>query len=280
MKRSHIKWTPSNTILFIFLFLFGLIWIYPFVWMISASLKTNLEIILSGLNLVPKSPSFDAYKRAWVEARFNTYFLNSILTSAGSILVVVIRCSLAGYVLAMYNFKGKKLITSIMLITFFVPVGTTLIPIVDLSNKLHLLNTRVGLILALSAGGHVSSVLLYRGFFGQTPKSLMEAGIIDGASFIQIFGKIMLPLAGPVTATTIIMTFMSSWNAFMQPLVFTFSNPNLRTLPVGMMAFSKGDTIDYGGQCAAAVLSVTPIAIAYIFAQQYFVNGIAGAVKS
>ncbi|MCF0237620.1 MAG: carbohydrate ABC transporter permease [Sphaerochaetaceae bacterium] len=274
------KISVGSIIAFVVLLILGILWIYPFLWMVSAALKTNLEILNSGLNLIPPNPSLKSFVHAWIEAKFSTYFMNSVILSVSCIVIVIVRCALAGYVLAMYEFRGKNLILGIMMATFFVPVGTTLIPLVDISSKMGLLNTRIGLILALSAGGHVASLLLYRGYFAQVPRSLMEAGIIDGASFVTIFGKIMLPLAGPVTATTAIMTFMGSWNSFMQPLVFTFSKPNLRTLPVGMMAFSKGDSIDYSGQCAAAFLSVIPVIIVYVFCQKYFVNGIAGAVKS
>lgn len=258
----------------------GLIWIYPFAWMISASLKDNLQILNKGLNLIPDSLDFSAYSRAWVDAHFDTYFLNSVITTVASIIIVVVRCALAGYVLGMYNFRGKAFIMMVFLLTFFIPTGTTLIPTVILSRELNLLNTRIGLILAMSGGGQVASVLLYKGYFEGIPKELMEAGEIDGASFPRIFASIMLPLTGPITATTAVMTFMGSWNNFMLPLVFTFSNTSLRTLPVGMMVFSKGDTVDYAGQCAAAVLSIVPIVVVYVFSQKYFVSGIAGAVKS
>lgn len=258
----------------------SILWIYPFIWMTSASLKTNIEILSKGLNLIPDSLNFDAYKRAWTDAHFDTYFMNSVITTAATILIVVVRCSLAGYVLALYEFRGKTLILTVLMVTFFVPTGTTLIPVVSLSRDLGLLNTRIGLILAMAGGGQVASTLLYKGFFEQTPRELVEAGAMDGAGFVRTFVSIMLPLTGPITATTVVMTFMGAWNNFMLPLVFTFSNTSLRTLPVGMMAFSKGDTVDYAGQCAAALLSIAPIVVVYICCQKYFVSGIAGAIKS
>lgn len=242
--------------------------------------KTNLEILNKGLNLIPDALNFSAYERAWRDAHFDTYFLNSVITTFATVLIVVIRCALAGYVLAMYQFRGKTLIMTVLLVTFFVPTGTTLIPTVSLSNHLGLLNTRTGLILALAGGGQVASIFLYKGFFEQTPRELMEAAQIDGAGFLQVFLSVMLPLTGPVTATTVVMTFMGAWNNFMLPLVFTFSNTSLRTLPVGMMVFSRGDMVDYAGQCAAAILSIAPIVVLYVFCQKYFVSGIAGAIKS
>ncbi len=280
LVRKDKLWKPSTVIAFFILAVLSVIWIYPFIWMLSASFKTNLEILNAGLDLIPRNINTDAYRRAWVDAHFNTYFMNSVITTAATILIVVIRCALAGYVLALYEFRGKKLIIGLMIVTFFVPTSTTLIPTVVMSRHLNLLNTRIGLILALSGGGQVASTLLYRGFFKQTPYELVEAAELDGASFLQVFCRVMLPLTGPITATTIVMTFMGAWNNFMLPLVFTFSNASLRTLPVGMMVFSKGDMVDYAGQCAAALLSIAPIVVVYVFCQKYFVSGIAGAIKS
>lgn len=278
----NTKWKKQIGVVisFILLLIVGFAWVYPFIWMLSGSFKTNLEILNKGLNLIPEALNLDAYKRAWVDAHFDTYFLNSVITTAATVLLVVVRCSLAGYVLALYDFRGKTLIMTVLLVTFFVPSGTTLIPTVSLSSKLGLLNTRTGLVLALAGGGQVASIFLYKGFFEQTPGELKEAAAIDGAGFLKTFLSVMLPLTGPITATTVVMTFMGAWNNFMLPLVFTFSNTSLRTLPVGMMVFSRGDMVDYAGQCAAAILSITPIVVLYIFCQKYFVSGIAGAVKS
>ena len=280
LLRKNKRWKTSSVIVFCVLMVLSLIWVYPFVWMLSASFKTNLEILNAGLDLIPKAVNVDAYRRAWVDAQFNTYFMNSVITTAATILIVVTRCALAGYVLALYNFPGKRLIIGLLVVTFFVPSSTTLIPIVVMSRHMNLLNTRIGLILALSGGGQVASTLLYQGFFRQTPYELVEAAELDGASFLQVFCRVMLPLTGPITATTVVMTFMGAWNNFMLPLVFTFSNASLRTLPVGMMVFSKGDMVDYAGQCAAALLSIAPIVVVYVFCQKYFVSGIAGAIKS
>ncbi|MBQ3705763.1 MAG: carbohydrate ABC transporter permease [Clostridia bacterium] len=273
---------PSAGVVISFILLLGLalLWVYPFIWMFSASFKSNQAILSDGLRLLPREPTFSAYGRAWNEAHFNVYFLNSVITTAATIVIVVLRCSTSGYVLAMYDFRGKKLIEAMLIVTFFIPTGTMLIPTVLMSKNMGLLNTRIGLILALAGGGQVASTFMYKGFFQQTPRELVEAGEIDGAGFLRCFLSIMLPLTGPITATTVILTFMGAWNNFMLPLVFTFSNAALRTLPVGMMVFSKGDMVDYSGQCAAALLSIAPIVLAYVFCQKYFVSGIAGAIKS
>lgn len=269
----------SRMVMHIVFAIFCVCWIYPFLWMISASSKTSLEIFQKGLNLIPDSVSFEAYQRAWTKGGFSKYFTNSVITTVMTILIVIVRCALAGYVLAMYDFKGKKLILSVLIATFLIPTGTTIIPVVGLTQKMGLLNTRIGLILAMAGGGQVTSILLYKSFFERIPKALTEAAIVDGAGFFTVFSRVILPMTGPVTATIVILTFMFAWNNFMLPLVFTFGDPSLRTLPVGMLAFQSANETDWSGMAAAGTLALIPIVICFIALQKYFVTGIAGAVK-
>lgn len=258
----------------------SLVWIYPFLWLVSASLKDSLEIFISGLNLIPERLQWSNYTRAWTDAGFAGYMLNSVLVTIGSVIIVIVRCALAGYVLARYNFIGKKVVLGIFVATIFVPAGYTIIAVVQLSNSLNLLNSLTGIVLALSGGGHVAAVLLYAGYFSSIPRELEEAAVLDGAGFFEIFRRIMLPLAGPVTATVAVLTFLTSWNAFFVPLVFTFSRPDLRTLAVGMLAFQGEHSTDWSGLAAAATLSLIPVVLLFIFLQRYFLEGVAGAVKA
>ena len=266
-------------IILIILGFFSFCWIYPFLWMLSASFKSTLEIFQKGLNLIPDHFSFDNYWRAWAKGGFSIYFMNSVITTAFSIIIVVLRCALAGYVLAKYNFPGKTFLMSLLIVTFLIPLGTTIIPTVQLSQHLGLLNSRTGIILAMSGGGAVASILLYKSYFEKLPGSLAEAAVIDGAGFFTIFSRVMFPITGPVTATVTILTFMGSWNNFMLPLVFTFGVPSLRTLPVGMMAFQSANETDWSGMASAGIMALVPIVVCFIALQKYFVSGIAGAVK-
>jgi len=256
------------------------LWVYPFLWMVSASLKDPLEIFASGLQLIPDSLIWENYQRAWTDARFGQYLANTVIVTVATVVLVVVRCAMAGYVLGRYGFRGKKIVMGVLVATLFVPTGYTIIPVVDISNKLGLLNSLTGMIIALAGGPHVAGILLYAGYFRGLPKELEEAAVMDGAGFLSVFFRVMLPLANPVTATVTLLTFMATWNAFFLPLVFTFSRPDLRTLSVGMLAFVGEDSIDWSGMAAAAVISLLPIVALFIFLQRYFVEGIAGAVKS
>ncbi|MGD7788808.1 carbohydrate ABC transporter permease [Propionibacteriaceae bacterium Y1700] len=256
------------------------LWVYPFLWMVSASLKDSLEIFTAGLNLVPETLKFENYQRAWVDAGFGKYLLNTVIVTISTVIIVLIRCSMTGYVLARYDFLGRKVVLVVLVATLFVPAGYTIIPVVDLAAQLGMLNSLGGMVIAMSGGAHVASILLYMGYFRQIPKELEEAAIVDGAGFLRTFVQVMLPLANPVTATVTLMTFLSTWNAFFLPLVFTFSRPDLRTLSVGMLAFQGENTTDWAGMAAAATISLLPVVLLFILLQRHFVEGIAGAVKS
>jgi raffinose/stachyose/melibiose transport system permease protein len=136
------------------------------------------------------------------------------------------------------------------------------------------------MIAVMSGAGHTASILLFAGYFSRIPKELEEAAIIDGAGFVTIFWRVMLPLARPVVATVTLLTFLSAWNNFFIPLVFTFSQPDLRTLSVGMLAFVGQHETDWSGMAAGAMISLIPIVTLFLFLQRYYVEGMAGAIKN
>ena len=257
----------------------GFGWIYPFLWMVSAGFKSSNEIF-AGLGLIPADPQPANFSRAWTDARIGDYFLNTVIVTVGSIAIVLATVSMMGYVLGRYQFPGKRLIIVLFAITVFLPEGYTIIPIFELIHRLGLANSLAGVTLAQAGGAHVVMVLLFAGYFAQLPKELEEAAVVDGAGFLRVFWEIMLPLARPIVATTIILQFMHSWNAFLQPLVLTLSRPDLRTLAVGIYAFRGEFYTDWSGMAAAATISLAPIVIVFLLLQRYFVEGIAGAVKS
>lgn len=255
-------------------------WIYPFLWMLSASLKTTLELMKAGANLWPDKFMIENYVDAWVDGQFGQYLANSVIVTLTTVAVVVIRCALCGYVLGRFSFKGSKVIIGVLVVTLFAPTGFTIIPIVQLSHALGLMNSHLGMILALSGTANVSAILIYAGYFRKLPRELEESAVIDGAGFLTVFARIMLPLSWPVTATVALLTFLGTWNAFLLPLVFTLGRPDLQTLSVGMQTFSGTEVNNWPGMAAGGVIAFIPIIAMFIFLQKFFVEGIAGAVKS
>jgi ABC-type glycerol-3-phosphate transport system permease component len=279
-QRRSTSATTWRLLRFLALCVLCLLWIYPFVWLVSASLKGQLEIFAKGLNLVPDTLLWENYVRAWSTAGFAGYMVNTVLVTAGIVGLVILHTALSGYVLGRYDFPGRGIVIGVLGATLVVPVGVTIIPIVDLTSALGLLNSRWGIILALAGSGHAAAILLYAGYFRGLPKELEEAATLDGAGFYNTFFRVMLPLAGPVTATVSVLTFLFAWNSFLIPLVFTFGSPALRTLSVGMLAFVGTNETDWSGMAAAATISLLPVIICFFFVQRFFVEGVAGAVKA
>ncbi|UFU07809.1 carbohydrate ABC transporter permease [Ruania halotolerans] len=275
LSRRAVRWTQT-----VVLAVVALAWVYPLLWILSASVKDAMGIFSSGLSLWPESWHWDNYARAWSDAGFDRYMLNTIIITVATVMIVVVRCAAAGYVIARFRFLGRRLLVGVLAATMFIPTGLFIVPVVELTDLMGLLNTHVGLILALSGSGHVAAVLLYAGFFSRVPKELEEAAVMDGAGFLRTFFRIMLPLSGPITSTVVVLTFLATWNNFFLPLVFTFSVPENRTLAVGMLAFEGTNSTDWSGLAAAASLSLLPILVLFLALQRHFVEGIAGAVKN
>jgi ABC-type glycerol-3-phosphate transport system permease component len=275
LRPSRIREAFTTLILIPISFL----WIYPFLWMVSASLKTNNEIFRSTLSLVPQTWQWENFERAWVQARIGQYFLNTVIIASSSVTIVLITTAMMGYALGRYDFPGKKPILGFFIATVFLPTAYTIIPVFDLVSTLGLNGSLLGVILAQSGGAHVIFILLFAGYFGQIPRELEEAAIMDGAGYFRVFVQIMLPLSKPIIATTIIMQFIASWNDFLLPLVLTLPRPELRTLSVGMYAFRGEYFTDWSGMAAAATIGIIPVIIVFLFLQRYFIEGLAGAVK-
>ncbi|MFE9656961.1 carbohydrate ABC transporter permease [Micromonospora sp. NPDC006431] len=257
-----------------------LVWIYPFVWMVSTAFKSEREVFLGGLSVLPDEWTFDNFVRAWDTAHFGAYLSNTVVFSVTTVIIVLLVSATAGYALGRGNLPGKKVIVGLLITTMFIPHGYTIIPIFKLVDGLGLNTGLLGAVLATAGPAHVVPILLFMGYFAGMPQELEDAARIDGASYPRIFFRIMLPLAKPVVGTVALFNFMAAWNAFFIPLVFTLGRPELRTLGVGMYSFFGQEATDWGGLAAAATISLLPIIAIFLFLQRTFVEGIAGAVKS
>lgn len=277
-RRRRVATTIRVTVMSIILFAVCIVWVYPFIWMVSASIKSNKEIF-AGLNPFPKVIRLDNYVRAWTDANIGQYFLNTVFVTVFSILISVTVTAMIGYVMGRYRFPGKKIVIGLFAAAIFLPEGYTIIPIFDLINDLGLSGSLWGVTLAEAGGAHVVATLLFAGYFGQLPPELEEAARMDGAGFVRIFAQIYLPLAKPVIATAVILQFMHSWNDFLLPLVLTLSRPELRTLSVGIYSFQGEHFNDWGAMAAASTIALLPIIIVFLFLQRYFVESMAGAMK-
>ncbi|TDE94227.1 carbohydrate ABC transporter permease [Occultella glacieicola] len=264
----------------LFLIPFCFIWIYPFLWMVTAAFKTPAEMLLGGIGLWPNEWTLDNFVRAWTTGRFGEYTGNTLTFAIAVVVIQVLVASLAGYALREKTLPGRKIVMGVLVAAMFIPHGYTIIPVFQLVNALGLQDGLLGAAIAQAAPGLVVPVLLYVGFFSGIPNELGEAARVDGAGYLRTFRSVMLPLAKPVTGTVVLMNFIGAWNSFFIPLVFTLGRPELRTLGVGMYNFFGTDTTDWTGLAAGASIAIIPIVIVFLFLQRSFVEGIAGAVKS
>lgn len=281
LGSPHRRWTRGRTrrlITTIVLIPICLIWIYPMLWMISSSFKTQGEIF-GGLNLIPNVIQLGNYITAWVQADIGQDFINSVIVSVGGVAVVLAVTSTMGYAIGRYPFPGRKILIGFLAAIVFLPQGFTILPILEEVTFLHLSGNLFGIILAESGSAHVVMILLFAGYFAQLPPELEESATVDGAGFLRVFWQIYLPLAKPVIATVIILQFIASWNDFLIPLVLTLTQPALRTLAVGVYTFQGTNQIQWADLTAASTIALLPILIVFLFLQRYFIEGIAGAVK-
>lgn len=275
MSRPRLRRMATHAILLVV----GFVWVYPFLWALASSFKSQAGFIDEGLSIIPRELDWLNYLRAWNGANFGTYFLNTVLISAFTVVLTLLFTSMAGFALARTSFPGKRILLVIIVVTFFLPRGYTIVPVYDIVQHLGLLNTLTSVILVQVASGMVFNTFLFMGYFTTVAKELEEAARVDGASFNQAFWYVMLPLARPMLATLGLFSFINSWNDFLTPLVFTLGQPQLRTLAVGLYAFISQTSTDWTSLCAGSIISLAPIIVVFVVAQRHIVDAIAGAVK-
>jgi multiple sugar transport system permease protein len=254
------------------LIVLGLFVVFPFVWMLLTSFKTQQAVFAAPGQLLPAPFTVQGYLQVWTDLPFLRLFVNSVVFAGGVTVLSVLFDSLAAYALARLSFRGRDLAFGLVLATLMVPYQITLIPLFQLVFDLHWLNTYQGLIVprATSAFG----IFLLRQFFVSVPRDLDQAARIDGAGELRIWWQVMMPLARPALATLAVLQFMNNWNDFLWPLVVTTSD-DMRTLPAGLTLFGGQYVVNYGVLMAGATISLLPLAIAFFLAQRYFVQGIA-----
>lgn len=276
-RRRRLR--PRRLLVHLILLACGFFWIYPFLWALGSSLKNEAGFINEGLSFIPGQFEWRNYIQAWTGANFGTYFLNTVIITVCTVVGTLLFTSMAGYTLARTSFPGKRVLLVVVVITFFLPRGYTIIPVYDLITRLHLLNTIWSVVLVQIAGGMVFNTFLFMGYFATVAKDLEEAARVDGADFHHVYWNIMLPLARPMIATLGLFAFIQSWNDFFTPLVFTLGQPNLRTLAVGLYAFISQTSTNWTALCAGSIIALAPIIIVFVFAQRHIIDAIAGAVK-
>ncbi len=245
----------------------------PFVWMALSAVKSEGEIRQRPPTWWPQDATLENFRELFSRLDFPQFFANSVVVAGAVTLGNLVFCSMLGYVLAKMEFAGRTWLFRLVLGTLMIPGMVTLVPLFVLVANLGLVNTYAGLVLPFLAGPF--GVFLMRQFILGIPDELIDAARVDGASELRIFLQVVMPLAKPALATLAILTFLSSWNNFLWPLVVATTEDRY-TLPVALALYSVGQNqTEYGLLLAGAVVVVVPVLLVFLVLQRHFVQGIA-----
>jgi multiple sugar transport system permease protein len=269
LKRVALK----RVALYAGLTLAAITFIYPFLWMASATFKPPLEI--GSLALIPSHPTLDNYRTMWARAPFGRALLNSILVATTITLAVLVLGSMTAYAMARLRFRGRPILNAVTMAILLVPGQLTLIPLYTLIVQLGWIDTYAALIVPYLF--NATAILMLRQFFLQIPQSLIDAARMDGMSEPRILYTIVWPLSKPVLSIVAIFTFMGSWNEVLWPLLVV-REQHLMTLPQLLTVFALGGGAGSTGvSLASAMVLVIPVVVAYAFLQRNFIESMAGA---
>jgi multiple sugar transport system permease protein len=273
MKSDERKISTSFVTLinYFLLSLCGFLFLVPFLWMLATSVKPPNEIFSIPPEWFGSFLQWENYAEAWEYFPFARFYLNNIIVSVSTVVLVLVTSSLAAYAFARMKFRGRDTLFLLYLGTLMIPGQVTIVPLFILMEYFGWVNTYQALILpgAFTAFG----TFLLRQFFLSIPFELEDAARIDGCSRFGMYWRIILPLSGPALAALAIFTFIQQWNNFLWPLIIT-NTDNMKTLPLGIAMFQTQNGTQWHLMMAASAIAIVPTLLIFIFAQKYFIKGI------
>lgn len=261
-----------NILIHLFLISVAISCLYPLLWMISSSLKTQ-ESIFTDMSLVPRSFHFENYYQAWMEGGFGRFFINSIVYTISVVGGIIIISSMAAYAFSRFRFPGRNLLFYMFMAAMMIPIPGSFVALYVLLTKLHLRNTPVGYILCMINVGLSTSIFLLKTFFDKMPKELEDAARIDGCSKLGIWWHVALPLAKPVLAVVVVFNALNVWNEYILALII-FDNKGYMPLQVALQTFQGEFVTNYPLLMAGLTIAALPIILVYLFMQKYIIKGV------
>ncbi len=262
----------SNLIIQIILIIMAALAIFPFLWMVSTSLKGAQEAFAYPPSLIPEIFRWENYKKALTDLPFDKAYFNSLKLAVINVTGQVTTSAMAGYALGKLKFRGSNVVFGGFITVMMVPYTVISIPLFLIFSELNLIDTHLAIILMTFAYMPMG-VFLCRQFIMALPDELIEAAIIDGANYGSIFFRIIVPLIRPALASLGIFSFMWNWNSFYTPLIFLNSQDKF-TVPLLLNMFKGKYTVDWSLIMAASTISIIPVLIVYLFAQKHIIEGI------
>ena len=261
-----------NIIGYVVLVIIMLLILIPLFWLFVSAFKSDIDVMAWPPKFFPSEWVGTQFTYVWKVLPIPKMLLNTIVFSGSVTIISLFFDSLAAYAFARMNFKGKKIIFAIILLTMMIPFQIVMIPIYLEEYKMGILNTLLGLVLPRAASAY--GIFMLTSFFSGIPKSLDEAARIDGMSEFGIYYRIILPLSKPGLITLGIFHLMNNWNDLLYPMMLT-STQEKRTLSAGLATLVGSNAIKYGPTLAATVIAIAPLLIVFLFGQRFFMEGIA-----
>lgn len=266
VKEIDVKKIASKAIEIVALLILSAIFIFPFVWMLSTSVKNPQEMMQLPPTIIPKEIVLENYSAAWNSGPFFRYLLNSIFVTGSILIIQFVVMVPAAYAFSKIKFKCEKILFGILLVGLMIPPQVTFLPVYMMMSKLGLINTYVPLIIPFMTTSF--GIFLLRQNFMQISDEIIEAAKLDGASDLKIMFRIMVPMAKPAVITFILFNFIYHWNNYFWPLVMTNTDA-IRTLPIGVALLKSSEGITaWNVIMAGNIILILPIILVYIFANK------------
>lgn len=270
-EKEIVIYKKYHYIIIIFMLGFSAIMMYPMIWTLMTSFKSNADVRMNRTKMLPETFSIEGYINAFEKAPIEQWFLNSIFITVTVTLLVILTSTFMGYVFAKYEFKGKKILFAVMLATMMIPGQITMIPRYLIVQKLGMYNTYWALIVPSAVS--VFGVYLAKQFIEDVPTSLCDAAKIDGAGPLKIYWHVILPNIKPAIGSIGIFTAMRCWNDYLNPLLMLNDVENM-TLPLGLVMFNSQTGVDIAATMAVATMIMLPMTIIFLIFQKQFIKGL------
>lgn len=269
----RIRQMITRVLFYLLVLLLCVIFLSPFLVMITTSFKTNKDAFTLPVKLLPREWIFENYPKAFETIPYFRYMANTAFITLMSVMGQLLVTPMVAYSLSKIRWKGASILAGLMMATMMIPISVTMIPLYRIYSKLHLVNTYIPLILP-TFFGKAYYIIIYRQFFMGVPNSLMEAAWIDGANEAQRYLHIALPISKPALTTIGIYSFLDAWSDYLTPLIY-ITKSDRNTLSLGLQQYISEHTVDWSRLMAAATIFVLPVIIMFVIFQKNFVQGIA-----
>jgi raffinose/stachyose/melibiose transport system permease protein len=277
-RRPRIRFV--DIVIFMTVAVLALIQIFPIVWIFLSSFKSPMEFIVNSAFALPRGLYLNNFITAWGNSRLPSYFLNSVIITSVSIVLIALLSSTAAFAIGMMKMKANNTLLTYFLAGVMIPIHVTLIPLFQIYNKLGLINTRIAIMLPCIGFAMPMAIYLFATFYKFVPKELLESSVIDGCSIYKVFTRIILPISKNTFITVLTLNLIFVWNDYIFALTF-LSDSKRKTITLGLSDFIGAyGLVDWGATFAAIAISITPILIIYYLLNRGIIAGMtAGAVK-